>query len=467
MSTTEFKTEIDRKIGGQPKDRVYFYPESLEGEATEYIDLTDYYAGLSRISQEKERNRAEIAAGDVQIRMFNTDNYFCDKQSTSLFYGETYYLNRKIELYKGMVLPDGTTEYVKAMTCELIEIEVDVDSKYAYFICQDISKDIIEGNLNVPASNMVPAANSSNTGNGVITDIVTKPFSVVTESWTLTCTTRGGSGEAIFGVVGSVSGNIGNATVGDEFESDSYGVRFTIYAGDTDFEVGDIFTFSTRQYPEYTSENIVDIIEDVLTDTTYGLGIDSSRLNSSSFTTAAANVGIGDVTGYIPFNTNAATFIREMLRLTFGSIWTDENGLINIFIWKPVFGGTSYKEYNRNLKITKFKYKKEMAKLINQITIKYRKQADWAWSNEGQEYDGMYYDEDNTSITRYSKRPYPPDGVLYSWWISENDAGWIASRLLDRYSEPWYIVNFETRLDAIEEFVGNYINVKESDSNFT
>lgn len=91
-----------------------------------------------------------------------------------------------------------------------------------------------------------------NTGDGTVYGASATADSVA-ETWTLTCTTGGTNGTAIFSVSGSVSGAQAAATAGVPYSIDE--VSFTITAGDVDFVTSDSFTFSIASS---TAEWVVD-----------------------------------------------------------------------------------------------------------------------------------------------------------------------------------------------------------------
>lgn len=86
-----------------------------------------------------------------------------------------------------------------------------------------------------------PTPGGGNTGNGTVTGVDTHP-GTITETFTLTCTTGGGTGVGIFSVVGSSSGSLASATVGSAYTSAF--IDFTINDGAVDFIVGDTFTIA-------------------------------------------------------------------------------------------------------------------------------------------------------------------------------------------------------------------------------
>jgi len=87
-----------------------------------------------------------------------------------------------------------------------------------------------------------PVANGANTGNGVVFG-ASSAIDSVDETWTLVCTTGGGSGVGIFSVTGSVSGAQADATVDEPYWNGL--CSFTIIGGTVDFTTGtpDDFTF--------------------------------------------------------------------------------------------------------------------------------------------------------------------------------------------------------------------------------
>lgn len=87
----------------------------------------------------------------------------------------------------------------------------------------------------------------SGTGNGTFTAYSGGPASVP-ETFTITCIATAPNG-GTFSVVGSVSGSLGNATVGAPFTSTK--INFTINDGSTDFALNDVFSISTA--PKWTA----------------------------------------------------------------------------------------------------------------------------------------------------------------------------------------------------------------------
>ena len=89
----------------------------------------------------------------------------------------------------------------------------------------------------------IPVPNGANIGNGVVFG-ASSAIDSVDETWTLVCTTGGGSGVGIFSVTGSVSGAQGDATVDEPYWNGL--CSFTIIGGTVDFTTAlpDDFTFA-------------------------------------------------------------------------------------------------------------------------------------------------------------------------------------------------------------------------------
>ncbi len=90
-----------------------------------------------------------------------------------------------------------------------------------------------------------PVADSNNKGNGVMSE-VTVGANTLSEYWLAECIAETANG-GTFAVTGTVSGGHANATVGTQYISNNGEVSFTISDGSKDFELGDIFTFSTTR----------------------------------------------------------------------------------------------------------------------------------------------------------------------------------------------------------------------------
>jgi len=113
------------------------------------------------------------------------------------------------------------------------------------------------------ASATVAVAGESNVGDGTFSTVEVQDAYTRTEDWEVTCTAEAGNG-GTFSVVGSVSGDVGDAEVGVEFKypnTSAYMIKFTISDGSEDFDEDDVFTFSTVEADALIAEGI--LVEDV------------------------------------------------------------------------------------------------------------------------------------------------------------------------------------------------------------
>ena len=104
-----------------------------------------------------------------------------------------------------------------------------------------------------------PAADAGNTGGGSCGSVDVQDDYTLSQSWELLCTEEA-TGGGTFSVTGSVSGLVGDASVGSQFrwpDSAAYQVRFTIADGDPDYAEGDKFTFTTTAAGARTAEGIL------------------------------------------------------------------------------------------------------------------------------------------------------------------------------------------------------------------
>lgn len=104
------------------------------------------------------------------------------------------------------------------------------------------------------ASATTPEAGASNVGTGTMSAVTVDDDHTITENFTLTCTAEAGNA-GTFSVVGSVSGDLGDATVGTPFVHDK--VSFTISDGGEDFDIDDVFTFSTVRAEPLAAKGIL------------------------------------------------------------------------------------------------------------------------------------------------------------------------------------------------------------------
>ncbi len=332
--------------------------------------------------------------------------------------------------------------------------------------CRDLVGKLLDRVLNPSSETLVPVAGAANLGSGKCTRVATKPFETVTETWTLTCTTRGGNGTAVFAVVGSVSGNIGNATSGTQFDTLTNGIggiRFTISAGTVTWEVNDAFTFQTVGYPQWSSQNPAKIAWGVLTGTNWDTGTTeawSGLVLSLDPTRSASNAdidynqlvdmvallsGVDPLTGYVPSDANASTFLQDLLRLYLGSLYSGLDGRLRLAVYRPTFQSDP-QLFADTLQISKLGYSRSINEVLNRVVVTYRTTALWPYSGDQIDYDAVVVAEDTTSQGRYGKIAYD---LTTPWVTATGDhASDFANQLLNRYAEPPVTLTCTTGLDA-------------------
>jgi len=471
-----FDDAMDALTGTRPIEKIEL---ELDG-GTE--DITDWFRGGAVFDQRREIAPDRISAGDSTLTFSNHDDKFTETDAGSIFYGEIYH-NRKLKFYVGFQFDDGTKEYRIQSTMLLKDVSYDFDKSLVYFACTDLTRTLIDSTLNIPPNDTLPAPDAANIGNGSCSEIATMPFATVNETWTLTCTTPGGDSVAIFSVVGSVSGNIGNATSGTKFTNATFGVKFTIKVGGTNWSGGDKFTFTTYQFLEWTNENPAKIIWSLLTGTIYDTGadenfksltllLDSTRSTANTqidWTTLVDTVGkvYTPVTGYIPQNKNTAKAIEELHILFLGSTMIAPDGRIKVKAYHPALG--TPRNFADTKKITgRFKRTKKVVDIINSASCKTKRTATWAWSDDSEDYDFIYVNQDATSITNYIEtrhKSYESRWLSINWQDNKPEAQrWFIDRLVGRFSIPPTKMEFITGMDALETELGDEISITDSDS---
>ena len=448
-------------------------------------DISQYFLGVSSVTQEKERAPDKITAGDANLTFNNKAGVFTEN-STGSFLNAVKYHNRKLTVEVGFDLDDGTTEYVKVATMKVRSLTASSDKGTVNLQIYDLIARILTEKINKRTSAMTPVAGGSNTGNGTMTAIDTKPFKTVAENWTITCTLGGADATATFGVVGSVSGNIGTATSGTEFFHASFtgGVKFTIRGGATNWIIGDAFTFSTVQMMEWTTTNPLKIIWSILTGYNYDTNLieawsartplldrtqstANTDLDWTGFQAAVANIDF-TVTGFIPWGYDLSEAIEEILLVFLGACNVDGNGLLFFKVFKPSFAAGTPTNVADTKKLTGLTMTRDMREMINDVTVKYRRQAVWPWSDEDEilGLDGVYVVANATSKTDYSQAFSREFKVR---WHNANatHVSYFADRLVDKYGQPPTRFTGSTGLDALEFDPGDVITITDEKLAFT
>ena len=469
----EFLKQVDNKLDVRPIEKIILKLDSGD------IDITSNYESGATIEHTKEESPNEIESSDLMLTFNNYDDTFTEFKAGTSLDGEIYH-DKKLEFYAGFKLPDGTKEYNLQASMYVTELLFDSASSRVTIHCQDKIRRLIDGTINIKPAGMIPVAAAGNVGNGTVTDVAIKPFSTVAENWTLTCTTGGADGAAIFDVVGSVSGDIGDATSGTEFTTGNK-VKFTISAGSTNWAINDAFTFSTVQMMEYNTVNPIKIIWSVLTGVNYDSGVNESwktrtpefssdktsgnpDLDPESFE-RAANKAYFNLKGYVDWDKELAELLEEISTNFLGSVYSTPEGKLAVDWNAPIFGQSNVKTFSSSNKNMEFSYNRDIANVVNYAAVRYKKRDSWDWEDVDFVYDGFFQASNSASITNYGRIS---KNITTRWLEANgNQAQEIANRLVNRYSQPPVIVEFETGSDAILTRITDRILLTDAKANIT
>lgn len=480
MASAAFQTEMARGQDSHPKTKVEYI--AIDSTVT---DITAYYIEGARFQQGKERAPDEMQAGDFDVVLNNADGYFSEFLPGALLYTVNYH-NARIRISQGFVLPDGTEEYQQQATAYIDELVADPEISHITLRCRDKIRKLLDRTLHSRPSGEQPVA-GSNTGTGGISAIETKPFKTKNETWTLTCTLGGADGVATFSVVGSTSGAVGTATSGTQFSTGTGagGIRFTISGGGVNWIIGDTFTFSTKQYPEWSGVNVVKIIWSILTGYNWDantvenwaaqvMTLDRTQstanvdLDYTAFVTAIAAIdalGNFSLTGRVPYDSLASDVVRKLVLLFLGSIFTNADGRISIKVYSPGSSPASTKSFSDALKDTKCGYSRSIEEVINYVSIAYKKTNVWEFSADQVVYDGNWVELNSASITL---NDYLTQGYSMDWYAPNGThVQDLASKIVGKYGEPPLNVDFETGMDALLTNVGDIVDVTDTKHNIS
>ena len=465
-----FLAEMERKRGSQPKTKIEFIDKD-----DNVTDITRYYLSGANLEQVKERAPDEIQAGQFDVILANHDDTFSEYKPGSLLH-ELDYHGARIRILQGFTLPDGTDEYIVQGMGFIDQLITASDVSQVTFRCRDRLWRIMDSKIHMRPATEVPEADTGNTGNGFVTAVDTKPFATSDQNWTLTCTTGGPDNTAIFSVVGSIAGNIGNATSGQTFENATHGLRFTIRAGSINWFVGDKFTFRLRQHPQWQNVNAGKIIWSILTGHRWDTGspenwadlvfdFDPTQTSANvdvdyySFVKAIDDIdtiGVFDLTGYANYNTDTVQFLQDLLLLFLGSLYTGADGRIKMQVYVPIFGAIT-KTFTDNDKIMAMAYNRSIDEVVNSVNVEYVATPLWPFSSEAPVTDGIHVRKDDDSIDAFGEI-----GVGFkSFWYTESQLHVqdFADKLVSRYRKPPLNINFDTGMDALLMEIGEYIGI--------
>lgn len=473
LAPANFGTEMRRRLGSRPLTKVLF----VKVDGTE-VDISSRYLAGATFEQVKERAPDEISAGDFDIVLANNDNYFSEYVVGALLENIQYH-GAKIKIYQGFTLPDGTEQYEIQAVGLIDEIKTSPSESTVTFRCRDRVRRILDEALNPSYYELIAQRSVGSVGNGQCTNVSTKPFKTVTETWTLTCTLAGADGVAHFSVVGSASGNVGTATSGTEFSTGTGagGVKFTITGGGTNWALGDVFTFQTKQHPQWSVVNAGKIIWSILTGynwdsntaenwSSHVLSFDHTQsdantdldyLSFSSGITQLSTFANFNLTGYVGFDESAVDFLQGILLLFLGSLYTGSDGRIKLGVYVPGSTPTVVADFADANKITSLGYSRTQDEVINHVAVEYKARAVWQFTDEDFTYDGRY-----VAASTASKAKYNTLKVNFAVrWYSANGNHVIdfADKLLGKYQDPPLNIDFETGMDALRTEIGDAVTV--------
>lgn len=157
-------------------------------------------------------------------------------------------------------------------------------------------------------------ARKASVGNGALSGVAMWG-TASTDTITLTATDA-----THFSVVGNLSGALGTATVGTQFFGGP--VTLKINAGTIPFSVGDAFQVQTDMGKD---ANAACVVYELMTSTTFGLGIPTARFDTASFIACATtlfNEGFG-VSFNMDSNVTADSIIGDLARTCDFALYTD------------------------------------------------------------------------------------------------------------------------------------------------
>lgn len=475
--SSAFQAEMARKRGSTPRTKVE-YIDKL-GVTT---DLSSYYKAGGQITQTRERAPDEIQAGSFDIIFLNDDDTFSEFLASSLLYNTKYH-GARIRVSQGFLLPDGTEEYVTQTVGYIDQIIADPRISQVTFRCRDLLWRIMDQKIHSRPDLEVPVAGGSNVGDGDFAGLAKLPFVSVNQTWTITCNHAGADAVATFTVVGSISGSIGTATSGVEFVDATRGIRFTLRRGTVDWAIGDVFTFGLKQSPEWSGLNAGKILWSILTgykwdtntqETFSGLVFDfdhtqsdaNTDLDYESFATAISAIdaiGVFNLKGYAPYDTDAVEFMQSLIVLFLGSIFTGNDGRIKLTTYIPSLTA-SFVEFRDEDKVTLLGYQRSVDEVINYVSVDYKGSNVWPWSSDGLTLDGHYVLQDTASVAEYNQLAQTFEIPWYS--PSGDHVQDFADKLVAKYADPPLNIDFTTGMDALLTQIGDRVKVTDSKYGF-
>jgi len=438
-----FDTEKAKQAGAKPKIEIKIW----DGVEYAQLDISPYLKKVPSITQELERGKYTFISGDVRIALFNTVKEFSPEYASSLIY-EKYLLNRDIQIGLYFEQADGSptaverifTGRMKARKWDSKQAQIDIR-------CMDILKKALKEKICAPKHDEVAVADPGNTGTGTFSKITKKGLATVTETWTVVFTDA-----THFTATGSVSGlQVNTGTVGTEYSSDSEEVTFTISqdGGDTAFIATDQFTFKTYQLLEWTDTNPADIIKDILTDTTQGLGLtEGTYIDAAEFASSKAKTADIELTGSFD-NKIAKDAIAEIMQTCLGKLTVSRTGKIKFIVWEPEFAAT-YREFTDTVDFLDGpKPEDKVDDIINSIGIKW-----------GENLENLYVCIDSNSVSNYKTTIY--EDYEMNFVRDENTAKNVGDKMLYMFATPPETTEVVTNLQAVDLELAEHIKLTDT-----
>ncbi len=344
--------------------------------------------------------------------------------------------------------------------------------------CQDYGRRLLDTTVNKLPGGAIPQAGASNTGNGVMSSVAVMPFGVINEIFTVTCTTAGTDGVALFSVVGSSSGSLGTATSGTEFTTGSR-IKFTIRAGTTNWALLDRFQFSTFAPIQFTDENPINVLWQLLTGYDFSTGLAKNYLTQTpqfdntrgpqnvdidweSFAVAARKASF-TLKGWLPYDSNLVEIMQDIIVHFLGSIYVNEAGKVAVAWFKPDIRKPILREFSDVKKNVSFKYRRETGGFdssgffCNYATCDYKATDSWDWTDSAFEYDGFYVTSNVDSVAEYGQFAKNFKSRYYCAGVSH--VTYFVDRVVGRFIDPPLVAEVETGDDALLTQLGEGVHI--------
>jgi hypothetical protein len=473
MPSPAFLLEMQKLQGVTPRTQLIFIDKS-----NNQTDISDHYVSGANFEQVRQGAYTEIQAGQATIVCSNHDDLFSEFKIGSLLYNLDY-IGAKIKVSQGFLLPDGTLEYVPQATLFIDELQTDPNVSEVTFSCRDILGFIMDKKLHSNPAKEIPVPAGGNVGNGVCSVVGTLPFVTVNQAWTLACVTPGPDGTAFFTVTGSIVGYVTNAKSGTEYVDLTNGVRFTIHAGSTNWAIGDTFTFTLAQHPQWTNKNAAKVLWSILTGydwdtntqevfhdlvfdfdhTQSDANTDIDYLGFATLVSVIDSIGVFAITGYIPYNTDSIAAIQNLIIMFLGTLYSDADGRFQVTTYVPPLT-PSFTTFSDTGNVFALDYYRLVDEVINSVVVAYKASLNWAWSTGSETMDGSYANNDATSVS--NRGVYNQDFTIPWYAASGAHVQDFADKLIARYKDPPLELEWQTRMDGLLVNMGDRVIINDT-----